>query len=81
MGAIALSEPDAGSDLAAVSTRAERDGDEYVLTGRKRWIGNAKAADFIQVLVRTADPGPGRSGRPGWRRCSWRRSGMPSRRD
>ncbi len=59
IGAIALSEPDAGSDLAAVSTRAERDGDEYVLTGRKRWIGNAKAADFIQVLVRTADPGPG----------------------
>ncbi|RTL68537.1 MAG: acyl-CoA dehydrogenase [Pseudonocardiaceae bacterium] len=59
IGAIALSEPDAGSDLAAVSTRAERDGDDFVLTGRKRWIGNAKAADFIQVLVRTADPEPG----------------------
>ncbi|NMH93334.1 acyl-CoA dehydrogenase [Pseudonocardia bannensis] len=58
IGAIALSEPDAGSDLAGVATRAERDGDEYVLTGRKRWTGNAKAADFIQVLVRTADPGP-----------------------
>lgn len=59
IGAIALSEPDAGSDLAAVSTRADRDGDDFVLTGRKRWIGNAKAADFIQVLVRTADPQPG----------------------
>lgn len=59
IGAIALSEPDAGSDLAAVETRAERDGDEYVLTGRKRWTGNAKAADFIQVLVRTGDPEPG----------------------
>ncbi|WP_246085636.1 acyl-CoA dehydrogenase family protein [Pseudonocardia hydrocarbonoxydans] len=58
IGAIALSEPDAGSDLAGVATRAVRDGDEFVVTGRKRWTGNAKAADFIQVLVRTADPGP-----------------------
>ncbi|GAA1832615.1 hypothetical protein GCM10009836_08440 [Pseudonocardia ailaonensis] len=59
IGAIALSEPDAGSDLAAVATRAVREGDEFVITGRKRWIGNAKAADFLQVLVRTADPEPG----------------------
>ncbi len=58
IGAIALSEPDAGSDLAAVTTRAVRDGDHFVVTGQKRWTGNAKAADFIQVLVRTADPGP-----------------------
>jgi alkylation response protein AidB-like acyl-CoA dehydrogenase len=59
IGAIALSEPDAGSDLAGVATRAVRDGDEFVVTGRKRWTGNAKAADFIQVLVRTDDPEPG----------------------
>lgn len=59
IGAAGFSEPDAGSDLAAVSTRAELDGDEYVLTGRKRWIGNAKAADFIQLLCRTDDPDPG----------------------
>ena len=61
IGAIALSEPDAGSDLAGVSTRAVRDGDEWVVTGHKRWCGNAKAADFIQVLVRERDPEPGES--------------------
>jgi alkylation response protein AidB-like acyl-CoA dehydrogenase len=59
IGAAGFSEPDAGSDLAAVSTRAELDGDDYVVTGHKRWIGNAKAADFIQLLCRTEDPGPG----------------------
>jgi alkylation response protein AidB-like acyl-CoA dehydrogenase len=61
IGAVALSEPDAGSDLANVQTRAVRDGDEWVVTGRKRWCGNAKAADFIQVLVRVSDPAPGES--------------------
>ncbi len=61
IGAIALSEPDAGSDLAGVTTRAVLDGDEWVVTGRKRWCGNAKAADFIQVLVRERDPEEGES--------------------
>jgi alkylation response protein AidB-like acyl-CoA dehydrogenase len=61
IGAVALSEPDAGSDLANVQTRAVREGDEWVVTGRKRWCGNALAADFIQVLVRVADPQPGES--------------------
>src|SRR5688500_6807344 len=61
IGAIALSEPDAGSDLAGVSTRAVLDGDEWVVTGHKRWCGNAKAADFIQVLVRERDPVDGES--------------------
>jgi alkylation response protein AidB-like acyl-CoA dehydrogenase len=59
IGAAGFSEPDAGSDLAAVSTLAELDGDEYVVTGHKRWIGNAKAADFIQLLCRTEEAGPG----------------------
>jgi alkylation response protein AidB-like acyl-CoA dehydrogenase len=59
IGAAGFSEPDAGSDLAAVSTSAELDGDDYVVSGQKRWIGNAKAADFIQLLCRTDDPGPG----------------------
>jgi alkylation response protein AidB-like acyl-CoA dehydrogenase len=61
IGAMALSEPDAGSDLAAVGTRAERDGDGWVISGCKRWCGNAEAADFIQVLARVEDPGPGES--------------------
>ncbi|HZU72133.1 MAG TPA: acyl-CoA dehydrogenase family protein [Acidimicrobiales bacterium] len=59
IGAAALSEPEAGSDLANVTTRAVLDGDSFVVTGRKRWIGNAKAADFIQLLCRVTDPGPG----------------------
>jgi len=53
----AFSEPEAGSDIAAVSCRAEKRGDVYVLNGEKRWCGWAKAADAIVVLARTA---PGR---------------------
>ena len=59
IGAAGFSEPDAGSDLAGVSTRAELVGDHYVVTGEKRWIGNARSADFIQLLCRTSDPEPG----------------------
>ena len=61
IGAIALSEPTAGSDLAGVQTRAVRDGDDWVLTGHKRWAGNALAADFIEVLARVRDPEDGES--------------------
>ncbi|GBU16518.1 MULTISPECIES: acyl-CoA dehydrogenase family protein [Methylobacterium] len=59
IGAIALSEPGAGSDLAGVETRAVREGDAWVLTGTKRWAGFALAADFVEVLARTRDPEPG----------------------
>lgn len=59
IGAAALSEPGAGSDLANVQCRAERDGDAWVVTGEKRWCGNARNADFIQLLARTRDPAPG----------------------
>ena len=61
IGSIALSEPAAGSDLAGVQTQAVRDGDDWVLTGNKRWAGNALAADFVEVLARVRDPEPGES--------------------
>ena len=50
-----LSEPDAGSDVAAMKTRAERDGDVYVLTGTKYWITNAGISDLYIVFAKT-DP-------------------------
>src|SRR5262249_8616840 len=53
IGAIALSEPTAGSDLAAVQTRAIRQDGYWLLSGTKRWAGFALAADFIEVLART----------------------------
>jgi alkylation response protein AidB-like acyl-CoA dehydrogenase len=61
IGAAALSEPGAGSDLANVQCRATREGDEYVISGEKRWTGNALAADFIMLLARTTEPGAGES--------------------
>ena len=59
VGAAALSEPGAGSDLANVRCRAERAGDEYVIHGEKRWCGNALKGDFIVLLSRESDPAPG----------------------
>ena len=52
---LAVSEPDAGSDLAGIETTAKKDGDEYVLDGEKYWIGNGVEADWITVYARTGD--------------------------
>jgi alkylation response protein AidB-like acyl-CoA dehydrogenase len=57
LGAYALSEAQAGSDAAALSARAVRDGDDYVVTGTKAWITHAGVADFYTIMVRTSDDG------------------------
>ncbi|HSJ28072.1 MAG TPA: acyl-CoA dehydrogenase family protein [Acidimicrobiia bacterium] len=59
--AIALTEPDTGSDLASIRTTARRDGEGYVLNGTKFWITNARFADPLPVLA-TVDPGTGHRG-------------------
>ena len=55
IGCFALTEPTAGSDPSAMLTTAQRDGDEWVLHGSKRWIGMASIADLAIVWARTAD--------------------------
>ncbi|MFE2617488.1 acyl-CoA dehydrogenase family protein [Micromonospora chalcea] len=58
LGAYCLSEPQGGSDAAALTTRAVRDGDAYVVTGTKAWITHAQVADFYNIFCRTGGPGP-----------------------
>ncbi|HEX2031716.1 MAG TPA: acyl-CoA dehydrogenase family protein, partial [Actinomycetota bacterium] len=58
LGAYALSEAASGSDAAALRTRAERDGDAYVLDGTKRFISHAGEAEFYLVMARTGDDSP-----------------------
>jgi acyl-CoA dehydrogenase len=53
IGCFALTEPDAGSDSAALQTRAVRDGDDYLLSGTKRYITNAQTAQLFTVFART----------------------------
>src|SRR6058998_549352 len=57
VGALAMSEPGAGSDVVAMRTRAERKGDRYILNGSKMWITNGPHADTLVVYART-DPDP-----------------------
>ena len=57
IAAFSLSEPEAGSDVAAMSCSARADGDQWVLNGTKTWISNAGIADFYTVFARTDDSG------------------------
>ena len=54
--AYGLSEPDVGSDLASVQTKAERRGDKVIVNGTKRWTSGGDIADYIFMLVRSGDP-------------------------
>jgi alkylation response protein AidB-like acyl-CoA dehydrogenase len=59
LGAYCLSEPAGGSDAAALTTRAVRDGEDYILNGTKAWITHAGVADYYNIFCRTGAPGPG----------------------
>lgn len=59
IGALGVTEADAGSDVAAIRTRAVRDGDDYVIDGAKTFITNGTLADFVTTAVRTGGPGHG----------------------
>ncbi|MGH3090190.1 MAG: acyl-CoA dehydrogenase family protein [Rubrobacteraceae bacterium] len=61
IAAFALSEPEAGSDVAAMATTATPDGDDYILDGTKTWISNGGLADFYTVFARTGEA-PGAKG-------------------
>jgi acyl-CoA dehydrogenase len=60
IAAFALTEPNAGSDVAAIQTTARRDGETYVIDGRKRFISNAGIADFYTVFAKTGTREDGR---------------------
>ena len=57
LGAYCLSEPESGSDAAALSTRAVDAGDDYLVSGTKAWITHGGVADFYNLMVRTGDEG------------------------
>jgi acyl-CoA dehydrogenase len=59
ISALAITEPGGGSDVASLATRAERDGDDYVVTGAKTFITSGTRADFVTTAVRTGGPGHG----------------------
>jgi len=54
---LGVSEPDCGSDVAAIRTTARRDGDDFVINGAKTWITNGRRGDFITLAVRTGEAG------------------------
>jgi alkylation response protein AidB-like acyl-CoA dehydrogenase len=80
LGAFAMSEPEAGSDVANISCRAMRDGDDWVITGNKMWCTFADGADYITLVARTSDPEDLRRRTPVSACSSSRRSGGRCRR-
>lgn len=86
VGAIAISEPDTGSDVAAIRTTARRDGDSWVIDGAKTWITNGVEGDFVVVACRTdRDAGAGglslivvEADAPGFSRTKLRKMGWHS---
>lgn len=58
VASIAVSEPQAGSDVAGIKTRADKDGDDYIINGTKMWITNAPSADFFCLLANTSEGKP-----------------------
>lgn len=58
IGSLAITEPDAGSDVGGLRTTAKRDGDHYVVNGAKTYITSGVRADFVTTAVRTGGPGP-----------------------
>ncbi len=61
IGAVGMTEPGAGSDLKAIRTRADRDGDDYLINGQKTYISNGQNCDFVLVACKT-DPAAGAKG-------------------
>ncbi len=59
IAALAVTEPGGGSDVASLTTKAERDGDHYIVTGAKTFITSGTRADFVTTAVRTGGPGHG----------------------
>jgi acyl-CoA dehydrogenase len=62
LSALAITEPAGGSDVSALRTRAERDGDHFVVTGEKTFITSGMRADYVVTAVRTGTSGDGRDG-------------------
>src|SRR3984885_2042653 len=56
-GALSMSEPDLGSDVAAIRTAARRDGDDYLITGQKMWVTNGSTSSLVALLAKTDEGG------------------------
>src|SRR6516164_3700983 len=70
---VAMTEPEAGSDVRSMTTTAERDGDSYIVTGTKHFISHADVADFIILFAATGEEMTARGRRSSSPRCWWTR--------